>query len=162
MEKIPFDPHAWANKVTPATERKTSSSVVNTGDRADDVEIVLQRIEAGHIDITTGYDNWLDIGFAFADEFGENGRDYFYRVSRFHPEYNERITDEQYDKCLRAHGTGVTLNTFFHKAKEAGVSLHTRERVCATSAECAKSADTSPAHIAETAEIQLHARNYQF
>lgn len=152
MEKLQFDPHAWANKVTPASERKTLSPVVNTGDRADDVEIVIQRLEAGHIDITSGYDNWRDIGFAFADEFGENGRDFFHRVSRFHPDYDERNTDEQYDKCLRAHGTGVTLNTFFHKAKEAGVSLHTHERVCATSAECAKSADTPPAHIAETAD----------
>ena len=152
MEKIPFDPHAWANKVTPASERKTSSPVAGSGDRADDVEIVLQRIEAAHIDITAGYDNWRDIGFAFADGFGKNGRDYFHRVSRFHPNYNERETDEQYDKCLRSHGTGVTLSTFFHKAKEAGISLHTRERECAPSAKYAKSADTPAAHIAETAD----------
>ena len=74
MEKLQFDPHAWASRTPTASERKTSSPVVNTGDRADDVEIVLQRLEAGHIDITSGYDNWRDIGFAFADEFGENGR----------------------------------------------------------------------------------------
>lgn len=152
MEKIPFDPHAWASRTPTASERKTSSPVVNTGDRADDVEIVLQRLEAGHIDITSGYDNWRDIGFAFADEFGENGRDYFHRVSRFHPEYDERKTDEQYDKCLRAHGTGVTLNTFFHKAQEAGISLRTHQGEYATSAKNTKSADTPSAHIAETAD----------
>ena len=131
-------------KVPPASERKTSSPVVDTGDRADDVEIVIQRLEAGHIDITSGYDNWRDIGFAFADEFRENGRDYFHRVSRFHPDYDERNTDEQYDKCLRAHGTGVTLNTFFYKAREAGVSLHTHEHICTTSAKYAKSTFTFP------------------
>lgn len=144
MEKLQFDPHAWTNKVPPASERKTSSPVVNTGDSADDVEIVIQRLEAGHIDITSGYDNWRDIGFAFADEFRENGRDYFHRVSRFHPDYDERNTDEQYDKCLRAHRTGVTLNTFFYKAREAAVSLHAHEHICTTSAKYAKSTFSFP------------------
>lgn len=43
-------------------------------------------------------------------------------------------------------------HTFFHKAKEAGISLHTREQEYATYAKYAKSADTSPAHISKTAD----------
>ncbi len=31
---------------------------------ADDIELITQRIEAAGIDITAGYDNWRDLGFA--------------------------------------------------------------------------------------------------
>ena len=36
-----------------------------------DVEVIIQRLESTQTDITANYTNWRDIGFAFADEFGE-------------------------------------------------------------------------------------------
>ena len=53
----------------------------------NDTDLILQRIEEQHIDITAGYSNWRDIGFALADEHGSMGRDYFHRVSRFNTDY---------------------------------------------------------------------------
>ena len=64
---------------------------------ADDIELITQRIEAGCIDITAGYDNWRDLGFALTDALGESGRDYYHRISRFNSGYTESECDKQYD-----------------------------------------------------------------
>jgi hypothetical protein len=90
-----------------------------------DVEVIIQRLESAHTDITSNYAHWRDIGFAFADEFGESGRDYFHRVSRFYPGYSQPSCDKQFDNCLKAKGNGVTIKTFFHLAQQAGISLVT-------------------------------------
>ncbi len=91
----------------------------------NDVEIIIQRLESAQTDITASYNDWRDIGFAFADEFGESGRDYFHRVSRFYSGYSYSNCNRQYDNCLKAKGHGVSIKTFFHLAQQAGVSLTT-------------------------------------
>lgn len=91
----------------------------------NDVETILQRLETSHTDITASYSDWRDIGFAFADEFGEAGRDYFHRVSRYYPGYSQSNCDKQFDNCLKSSGHGVTIKSFFHLAKQAGISLIT-------------------------------------
>lgn len=75
------------------------------------------------MDITVDYANWRDVGFALADGLGESGRLYYHRVICVNPDYNQQECDKQYDKCLRAHGSGVTVKTFFQMAKDAGVSV---------------------------------------
>ena len=89
----------------------------------DDIEVVTRRIEDAGVDITVGYANWRDVGFALADALGEGGRDYFHRVSCINPDYNRDEADKQFDKCLNGHGSGVTVKTFFQLAKNAGVSV---------------------------------------
>ena len=156
MEK--FNPEEWlAQEPAPYTKKYAQNP-----DSQDDIELIVQRIEASSTDITAGYDNWRDIGFALSSELGESGRDPFHRVSRFNPGYNEAECDRQYDKCLRAHGTGVTVKTFFQKAKEAGISLVTKSAKSATSPISArprtadmeeyKSANSNNADIADSAE----------
>jgi hypothetical protein len=89
----------------------------------EEVETVIGRIEALHIDITAVYRNWLDLGFAFSEEFGERGREYFHRVSRFYPQYSYKEADRQFDACLKSRGGGVTIKSFFHLAHIAGVDI---------------------------------------
>ena len=89
----------------------------------DDIEVVTRRIEDAGVDITVGYVNWRDVGFALADALGEGGREYFHRVSCINPDYNRDEADKQFDKCLNGHGSGVTVKTFFQLAKNAGVSV---------------------------------------
>lgn len=93
----------------------------------NDVEIILQRLELSHTDITANYADWRDIGFAFADEFGEAGRDYFQRVSSYYPSYSQSNCDKQYDNCLKSSGHGVTIKSFFHLAQQAGINLVTTQ-----------------------------------
>lgn len=109
MKNKTFDIHQW---IPARTER-------------EEVEIVLKRIEANHIDLTADYADWCRLGFAFAHAFGEGGRTFYHRLSAFYPGYQPQETDRQYDACLKSRGEGVTLKTFFHMARTAGIDIHT-------------------------------------
>ncbi len=158
MTKHKFNPLDWLPKhgTSPAAKAQEQPHEPN------DIEIITQRIESASIDITSGYENWRDLGFALSEELGESGRDYYHRISRFNPDYDQSECDKQYDRCLRAHGSGVTIKTFFQKAKESGISLVTKSAQSANYAHSAtpriaesshKSAKTQNAESADYAEI---------
>lgn len=93
-----------------------------------DFETIIFRLESSQTDITANYADWRDIGFAFSDEFGEAGREYYHRISRFYSGYSPADCNKQYDNCLKAKGHGVTLKTFFHLAKQAGIDISPAHR----------------------------------
>jgi len=132
MERMKFNPKDWfggeaeendSGKVDKVTK---VSKVINDGVEKD-IEEVTKRIEAASVDITGGYAEWRDLGFALTDALGEAGRQYYHRISRFYREYSFNETEVQYNRCLNAKGHGVTIATFFHRAKEAGVPLRVSE-----------------------------------
>lgn len=91
-------------------------------DTRSQVERVLKKLEDCQIDITSGYQNWVRIGFALANEFGGLGREYFHLVSRFHHQYRFADCDIQYTSCLNSkRAGGCTIGTFFWYAKQHGV-----------------------------------------
>ena len=92
----------------------------------DEVEIVISRIEATGMDMTSTYKDWRDLGFALAQGLGEEGRAFYHRLSRFYGGYKPSETDKQYTACLHSRGHGITLNTFFHLARQAGADINTR------------------------------------
>lgn len=127
-EKSSFNPEAWQEpSEQPAASKISKVADISSlpGTVSEDIETITYRIEAARVDITAGYDNWRDLGFALSSELGENGRSIFHRISCFNPDYNQQECDKQYDKCLRSHGTGITKSTFFQKAKDAGIDVHT-------------------------------------
>ena len=75
------------------------------------------------MDITAKYNDWLSICFGLTDQFGEDGRDYFHRISRFHPEYDIEKSNKQFDNCLKSNRSGITIKTFFKIAKDHGINL---------------------------------------
>ena len=101
-----FNPHDWL-----------------PNDSRSDIDLVVSRIEASHTDITGSYADWVNLGFALADELGEGGRDYFHRISRFYPKYSYTDCNYQFDQCLKAKGHGITIKTLFHLAKQAGIEI---------------------------------------
>ena len=123
---LAYDPKAYLGKALqpkPA-KKKSSSKQSHSSDKLDDVERLTQAIERKRIDITANYGRWRNIGFALASALGENGRDYFHRLSQFYPHYSEKEADAQYDKCMRAKGSGITLASLFQYAKEdAGIII---------------------------------------
>ena len=139
--KKKFNPQQWLNDVTPTNNNNTVSSPdsgeVAEGKRGNhnlsasvvpdsvvhcnDIEQIIQHIESQQIDITTAYSDWRNIGFAFADEFGETGREYFHRISRFYPDYSATDCDRQFDNCLKAKGQGISLKTFFFQDRKSVV-----------------------------------------
>ncbi|MEQ6168636.1 DUF3987 domain-containing protein [Ekhidna sp. MALMAid0563] len=122
MEKKTFNPLEWMENPTQQSIHTEQAQPLSNSNESE-VETIIQQIEANQIDIATAYSDWRNIGFAFADEFGESGRDYFHRISRFYPDYSASECDRQFDNCLKAKGQGVSLKTFFYHAKQAGVQI---------------------------------------
>lgn len=122
-----FSPEEWENVPSNTANSNTSNTPSAYSNTSEDtrakVERVLSLIEQKGIDITNGYDNWLKVGFALTSEFQEAGRGFFHRVSRQNPEYKASDTDKQYNKCLSAHGDGISIATFFQMAKDAGIDI---------------------------------------
>lgn len=122
MEKKTFNPLEWMNHPEQqSTEITLTEKEVQT-DRIE-VEEIIQQIEEKQIDLASAYSDWRNIGFALADEFGEEGRDYFHRISQFYSDYSPPECNRQFDACLSSKGQGVSLKTFFYHAKQAGVSI---------------------------------------
>jgi len=131
MSKKTFDPAKWQPTETKKIESQISHNSAalspsplgeGSGVRSD-IETITQRIEAASVDIAPNYADWRDLGFALADALGENGRNYYHRLSRFYPSYSQSETDKQYSACLASHGHGVTIKTLYHLTKSAGVSV---------------------------------------
>ncbi len=111
-----------SDKKTSQTKR-TENKSQNIYDQVDDV---VHEIESSGLDITSNYEDWVRVGFALSDEFGESGRGFFHRTSQYYVGYKSEECDKQYDHCLKSNGQGVTIKSFFHLAKENGIQISRR------------------------------------
>ncbi len=93
-----------------------------------DVEQCIISIEELEIDLTSTYDRWFKIGAALANTFGEEGREFFQRVSAFHPEYDLKKCDQKFSECLKSDNRTVGIGTFFHYCKVADVRYKKKEK----------------------------------
>ncbi len=128
MSSKQFNPHQWLNRTTspvakPQQPKNIPFPASSSSDPQSEVEALVSTVESSHTDLTSGYDNWLKIGFALAEGFGEGGRHFFHRLSRFNAGYNVKECDTQFTACVKSTGHGVTLKTLFHLAKEAGIPI---------------------------------------
>ena len=137
-----FDLSFWAKKESVAALK--SSAVNNqvvaatraalpTTDLYQQVDALVSEVVNKGIDLTQGYENWRNISFALSEGMGNQGRGYFHTLSAQNPNYNETECDKQYDACLNAHGSGITINSLFHAAKEAGIDISAIARQFSTS-----------------------------
>jgi hypothetical protein len=122
MEKKEFNPEEWQDDSNSHSSNPEFHQPSNNNKMAE-VENIILEIESKQLDITSTYSDWINIGFAFADEFGEQGRDLFHRISRFYNDYNTNQCNLQYDKCLKANGHGISIATFFFLAQQAGIEI---------------------------------------
>ena len=120
--------NAVNNQIVAATR-----AALPTEDLFQQVAALVSEVEKRGIDLTQGYVPWRNIGFALAEGMGNQGRGYFHTLSAQNPDYNESECDKQFDACLKAHGCGITINTLFHAAKEAGVDISAIARQFSTS-----------------------------
>lgn len=94
----------------------------------DDVEMVLSQIEAKNIDLTSSYDDWVQIGYSIASKYGQTveGLNIFKRVSQFHSEYDEEKTERKY-KSFGTPRSSIGIATFFYHAKQAGLNIKSQQ-----------------------------------
>lgn len=121
-----FDIEAWSGQLP---EKEKTKPVVKTpvvSNPADEEEEVKKCVEAlvncGK-DITDGYENYRNVGFALADGLGEGGRDLYHKLCCMNEKYDSRSCDRQYSECLKARKTGITIRTFWQMAKDAGIDI---------------------------------------
>ena len=106
-------------------EEETDNPVTTNHKIKEDVESLIQVIEDNEIDITSEYQDWIKIGFALADEFGEQGREYFHRISSLNSRYEFDECAEQYEQCSREYdNNGVTIKSLFGIAKDHGIIIN--------------------------------------
>ena len=134
MSKKEFNPLEWKNKKPESSQSPEPSErpirpispigpIRPIKTLEEEIEQLVSAVESSCKDIAPDYTSWRDLAFALADALGEGGRSYFHRLSRFYPGYDEREADKQFTACLHSHGSGITINTLFHLAKEAGVLM---------------------------------------
>lgn len=124
---ISYDPDLYLNEQAikfakyPTKKQSKITKVPQVVFVQSDFDDIIKEISMRSIDITNGYYNWRNIGFALSDKLGEAGRTYFHEVSRFSGLYKPQITDKQYDACMKAKGHGITIATFYWLCKQAGI-----------------------------------------
>lgn len=130
---VSFDPFLHKNpKEVPVfkkylkKEAQISTRVIHAH-TSKDMEFIISQIRSRRIDLTGSYHDWIQIGFALADHYGEAGRDYFHAISEMHPEYNAQTTDAKYDNFLKTNDGSVGIATLFYKCKEHGIQFQTEQ-----------------------------------
>jgi hypothetical protein len=135
---VSHDPDIYINKNAKKwteylPKEKTEPKISKTVYVKSDFDRIIQNIAERKLDIAGNYDNWLKIGFAIADKFGEDGREYFQIISQYRDgdkARTEGLIDKQYDACLKNGKSGITIATLYYFAKNAGIetySIETRE-----------------------------------
>jgi len=104
------------------------NEVTMPSDTSTRVESLIQLLKANHADITSGYTEWLKVGFAIASEFGEAGRRYFHDISSLYTGYDATECDKKYDECLKSDNGRTNISTLFYLAEQQGVKLPYQER----------------------------------
>lgn len=92
----------------------------------DDFKQVYNQILGRRVNICESYDDYLKIGFALAEEYGEGGRAYFHELSQISEKYRFSTVDKQYTYCLRSKNTNrANLSSFYYLAKANGINIVT-------------------------------------
>jgi hypothetical protein len=118
------DPNAYIKRPSTVSTSKTLNPVYSVRDKHSIVhqpltinltlESAIQLLETHAIDITTQYHDWYRIGMALASHYGEVGRNYYHRISRFYPRYTIEETNKQYNLCLKYNNYRIKLGTIFY------------------------------------------------
>lgn len=94
--------------------------------KTDIGKIVQQAAQKG-IDITDGsYVEWIRLAASLAT-LGESGRGYFHSLSQHSSKYNYQQCDKKFDNLLRSASGNITIGTFYHFAKRAGLDINTEK-----------------------------------
>lgn len=99
-----------------------------SSDTSARVQSLIAQLQATRTDITSGYTEWLKVGFAIASEFGEAGRRYFHDISALYTGYDATECDKKYDECLKSDNGRTNISTLFYLAEQQGVKLPHQER----------------------------------
>ena len=89
------------------------------------VERYINEINTRNIDVAPDYKIYRNIGFAFAQEFGEAGRDLFHSVCSPSHKYKFDDTEKHYSNFLKSRSQGkvIKIGSFFHYCRQTGITF---------------------------------------
>lgn len=80
-------------------------------DNSLELKYLIEQIEEKQLDITNHEPAWWQIACVTANVLGEEGRDWFHRISRFYPNYSVEETDQKFSRALKG-GYNYNMGTF--------------------------------------------------
>lgn len=158
LRYVSFDPtteirskSALSGTYTEPKRKIPSLPIVISDDRVS--EYVNEAVSRG-INIASSYADYLNLSFALAQGFGEGGRTYFHALSGVDQKYNSAHADRQFDIALKSGKSGVTVGTFYHMLKTAGIQIKSEgTREVGIAAMAKKSGRTKEAVVKQLIEI---------
>lgn len=129
---VSYDPDIYINEnsqlapVKPLPKRK-EDKVHNYLFLDEDFQKIIDEIVSRELDLTGDYKDWLYAGFAFAEQFGENGREYFQAISQFNHNYTYEKTDAKYSHLLRTKSGEITIDWFYQFIQKNGIKAYSKE-----------------------------------
>jgi len=128
---VSYDPECYVNdgakqwkRTLPKPKRKIKPQQ-NYVFVDSDVEHCINQLRNKSVDITDSYHDWLKIGMALVNEYGENGRTYFHQISEISAKYDQAKCDKKYDNCLRSQNGKTKIASFFYYCKLQGLQIKT-------------------------------------
>ncbi len=98
-------------------------SILGHATDLDKVKKAIEQLEEKRIDIVGSHEKMVNIGYSLAS-LGEDGRELFHRVCAIDGHYADRARmDPKFDDFLQKSRGEVTIGSFFHACKEAGLEL---------------------------------------
>ncbi|AXF52620.1 MAG: virulence-associated protein E [Caudoviricetes sp.] len=90
-----------------------------------DLDSIFEQIKERHIDLCDqDYYKYIRIALAFANEFGESGREYFHFVCSYGSKYNRDHADRDYTGCLNRGDGSCSIGTFYYYCKQVGINIY--------------------------------------
>jgi len=87
------------------------------------IDRIAEEILRNKIDITYTYKNWISVAFSIINTLGENGREYFHKISSNHDDYKYEKTDKLYSDLLDKNNGGNSIGTLIYLAGEYGIEI---------------------------------------
>lgn len=112
-----FNANAKAYKI-PEKKKPKIQGEKTTKDNTEKIEAICRQIESTGKDITASYSDWIVIGAALYDEFGDYGVSYFHRISKNHPDYTFKGCEKKFNQCKKM---SKKINVVFGVASGYGI-----------------------------------------
>ena len=97
-----------------------SSSINN---QSSDLDYLVDVIRSSGIDIAPTYDEYTNLAFAIATDYGEAGRWAFHAICKLSQKYNETNANKMYSGAIASNHGVKHIASAFYLAKQAGVNI---------------------------------------
>ena len=119
-----FEPKHYERNTAGSISRVRDSVPASyTDEDIDYMERLLYELEICHIDLTAVTENWIRLGYAICETFGEPGRVYYHRISKMYPRYTFDETEKKFTSLLSGNQGYVTIRTIMYLARKEGVYI---------------------------------------